>query len=98
MRTLRFPLGIEPNFIDGIAVSHTIVKDGFINDYMVSGQVIEGSQFFVVFRFVGLGSRYNRLRAEKLMEVTLPVPRKDFIVDCLVQIPRCYTIQDRLGA
>lgn len=30
------------------------------------------------------------------MEVSLPVPRKDFIVDCLVQVPRRYTIQDRL--
>ena len=30
------------------------------------------------------------------MEVTLPVPRKDFIVNCLVQVPRCYTTQDRL--
>ena len=36
-RTMEFSLGIESNLIDGIAVSHAIVKHRLIDDHMFGG-------------------------------------------------------------
>jgi hypothetical protein len=71
---LGFSLGIEPNLINGIAVSHAIVKHRFINDYVSGGQLLKGNLFFVIFGLMGLGSRYDRLRVEESTEVTLSSP------------------------
>jgi len=56
MHTLGFSLGIKSNLIDGIAVTHAVVKHRFVDDYMLGGQLLKGSPFFIIFRFVRFGS------------------------------------------
>jgi hypothetical protein len=56
MHTLGFSLGIEPDFIDWICVSHAVVKHRLVNDYMLGGQLLKGSPCFIIFGFVQLGS------------------------------------------
>ena len=87
VHTFGFSLGIEPNLIDGIAISHAVVKHRFINDYMVGGQLLKGGPFFMIFGFVRFCSGYNLLRIEEPIEVPFPIPCKDFIIDHLVQVP-----------
>lgn len=52
MHTLRFSLRIESNRIDGVAVSHTIVKHSLVDNYVVGCQLLEDVPFFVAFGFV----------------------------------------------
>ena len=85
---MRFSLRVEANLIDGIIVSHAVVKHRLVNDYMLGGQLLEGGPFFVVFGFMGLGGCYNRLRVEKFTEMSFPFPRKDLVVDRFEQVPR----------
>ena len=87
MHTFGFSLGIEPNLIDGIAVPHAVVEHHLVNDYMLSGQLLKGGPFFMIFGFVGFRSGYDLLKIEEHTEVTFPIPCKDFIVDHLVQVP-----------
>jgi len=87
VHTVGFPLGIEPNLINGITVSHAVVKYRLVNDYMLNGQLLEGGPFFIVFRFVGFGSGYDLLGIEESIEVPFPVPREDLIINHLVQVP-----------
>ena len=87
MHTVGFSLGIEPNLVNGIAISHAVVKYGFVYDDVLGGQLPEGSPFFIIFGFVGFGSRYDLLRIEESVEAPFPVPRKDFVIDHLVQVP-----------
>jgi len=39
--TMRFPLGIESNLINWIAVTHAIMEQCFVNDHMVCRQFLE---------------------------------------------------------
>jgi len=43
-----FSLGIESYLIDGIAVSHAIVKHRFVDYHMLGGQFIKEIPFFIV--------------------------------------------------
>ena len=52
MHTLGFSFGVESDRIDGVVVSHPIVKHSFVDDDVVDRQFFEDDPFFVIFGFV----------------------------------------------
>lgn len=52
VHTLRFSFGIESDRINGIVISHAIMEHSFVDDYVVSRQLLEDGPFFIIFGFV----------------------------------------------